>query len=184
MSSLTRSVTEEYEMLIRNIAPITDLLQKSERNPSGWSIKKTHAEELPEHICEGGVYAFWWIKTEESMAIMKNRTKCYTVKGKKIKEDVGHHEVTIEFTDQWLEYSGQQKEGYIPLYVGKNDACILERLEKHLRIPQLKYQRTTSKTDQLRRGIERIFSKDERTLILSSATSGISLYLCTVLMKS
>lgn len=169
MPSLTRDIFNEFNQLSKqSIYPITTILdpalnkanQAYQKYPSGWKMKKKSSPNIPNGLNRGGIYVFWWIKRDSNSLIqLKNQLPVqYNLKGKKIKGVNGHHQVTIDITAQWLDlYSND-----IPLYVGKNDDCIFDRIGLHLQIHKDKYYGNTS-SDQLRRGIERIFHNSTNT---------------------
>lgn len=167
MASLTKDIELLFNQLeLVNPRPITDILDRIQnkdgtfhkRYPSGWKIKNSNVALLPTGINKGGVYVFWWLNNSiESLEPFNWKTcsRKYTLQGKKITGQSGsndYHQIEIDISDSWLE----KYKGHIPLYVGKSADSILRRMSLHLQINQTKYRRKST-SDQLRRGIERLF---------------------------
>lgn len=124
------------------------------RYPSGWKIKNSNDPSLPTGINQGGVYLFWWLnKSTGSFEPFRGQmcSRKYVLQGKKITGQSGstdYHQIEIEVSDSWL--NGYK--GHIPL----------KRIALHLQINKSKYQ-GKSTSDQLRRGIERLFYQHPKT---------------------
>ncbi|WP_337017083.1 hypothetical protein [Oceanobacillus massiliensis] len=170
------SLTQDIELLFNQLElvkqrPITDILDRIQnkdgtfhkRYPSGWKIKNSNDTLLPTGINKGGVYVFWWLNNSNESLEPFNWKMCsrkYTLQGKKISGQSGsddYHQVEIEISDRLEMYKG-----HIPLYVGKSADNILKRMSLHLQINQSKYRRKST-SDQLRRGIERLFMQHPNT---------------------
>lgn len=173
MASLTRDIEHLLKQLeLVEPQPITDILKRirnkdgtsHKRYPSGWKIKNSNDLSLPTGINQGGIYVFWWLTTSTDNLEPFRGQMCsrkYILKGKKItgqRGSDGYQRIEIEISDSWLE----RYKGHIPLYVGKSADCILRRLALHLQINQQKYK-GKSTSDQLRRGIERLFFSHPNT---------------------
>ncbi|MEN0588135.1 hypothetical protein [Kurthia gibsonii] len=171
------SLTENIELLYTELhatepQPITNLLLEVKNKngelhknyPSGWKFKRVMDIPSLETLDHGGIYVFWWLNdSPESLQPLfaPDCTRTYSVKGKKVVgEDAPdvYHSVEIEWTDAWL----TQYQGHIPLYVGKSADRILKRMALHLQIHQAKYTGKAT-SDQLRRGMERLFQAHVNT---------------------
>lgn len=167
MASLTKNIEQLFNQLeLAEPRPITDILKiirKKDRTPhcrypSGWKIKNSKDPSLPTGINQGGVYVFWWLNNStDSFEPFRGQmcSRKYKLQGKKITGHKGldnYHQIEIEISDSWLE----SYKGHIPIYVGKSADCMLKRIVLHLQINQTKY-RGKSTSDQLRRGVERLF---------------------------
>lgn len=173
MPSLTKDIEQLFiELQSTKPSPITDILEKvinkngdlHKKYPSGWKIYGLTHPNLPANIEQGGIYAFWWLNNStESLKpfLGQNCSRKYSLKGKKMIGLNGlddYHQIEIEITDKWLSlYKGD-----IPLYVGKSAESILKRMALHLQINKTKYV-GKSTSDQLRRGIERLFPGEPNT---------------------
>ncbi|WP_416150252.1 hypothetical protein ACM26V_04495 [Salipaludibacillus sp. HK11] len=174
MVSLTRNADQLFsELELHKPRPITDILEtKSNKDgtphkkyPSGWKLKASLDPSLPKGINQGGIYVFWWLKDpkENGLDPLYGSTcsRVYTLQGKKITgktSSEAFHQIDINITDSWLE----SYNGHIPLYVGKSADSIFKRMDLHLKINRDKY-RGKSTSDQLRRGIERLFCEHSNT---------------------
>lgn len=167
MASLTKDIEQLFIRLeLAEPRPITDIVKAiskkdgdfHKRYPSGWKIKNSNDLSLPTDINQGGIYVFWWLNNSTDSLEPFHGQMCsrkYTLQGKKITGQGGaddYHQIEIEISDNWLD----RYKGHIPLYVGKSADCILKRMALHLQINQSKYK-GKSTSDQLRRGIERLF---------------------------
>jgi hypothetical protein len=167
MPSLTKDIEKLFNQLeLAEPQPITDVLKtirnkdgtSHKRYSSGWKIKNLNDPSLPTGINQGGIYVFWWLNHSiESLEPFRGQmcSRKYKLQGKKITDQSGidgYHQVEIEISDHWLE----RYKRHIPLYVGKSADCLLKRIALHLQINQPKY-RGKSTSDQLRRGVERLF---------------------------
>ncbi|GGM40426.1 hypothetical protein GCM10011351_28210 [Paraliobacillus quinghaiensis] len=167
MPSLTKDIEHLFNRLeLTEPQPITDLVKTITRKngelhksyPSGWKMKNLNDSSLPTGANKGGIYVFWWLNnstdSREPFHEQKGSLK-FTLQGKKITYQGGsdeYQQIEIEISDSWLE----KYKNHIPLYVGKSADCILKRIGLHLQINQPKYT-GKSTSDQLRRGIERLF---------------------------
>lgn len=173
MPTLTRDIEQLFlELQSKEPQPITDLLLEVKNKngalhknyPSGWKYKRVIDNPLLNDIEQGGVYVFWWMNNSfESLKpfFAPYCTRKYELKGKRvvgITATENYHSIEIEITDEWL----SRYKGNIPLYVGKSADSILKRMLLHLQINKDKYK-GKSTSDQLRRGIERLFKEYPNT---------------------
>ena len=184
MVSLTRDIEELFfELKAKEPQPITDLLVEvknkngvlHKKYPSGWKYKRIVDDQQFKDIEQGGVYVFWWLKNSDECLNPLFSPDCerkYELQGKKVvgtTDIIEYHPIEIEITDAWL----SKYQGHIPLYVGKSADSILKRMLLHLRINKDKYK-GKSTSDQLRRGIERLFENHPNTADLIVKHVGFS----------
>lgn len=183
MPSLTRDIEQLLiELQTEEPRPINDLLiEVKNKNgtlhknyPSGWKYKRIVEDPLLKGIEQGGVYVFWWLNNSAESLQPFYAPYCerkYTLQGKKVigTGSIEYHPIEIEITDAWL----SQYKGNIPLYVGKSADSILKRMLLHLQINKEKYK-GKSTSDQLRRGIERLFKNHPNTADLIVKNVGFS----------
>lgn len=173
MPSLTRDIEQLLiELQSKEPQPIKYLLLEVKNKsgtlhknyPSGWKFKRIIDDPLLKGIEQGGIYVFWWLNnSSESLKpfFAPYCTRKYKLKGKKVTGTPttdDYHSIEIEITDAWL----SKYKGNIPLYVGKSADSILKRMLLHLQINKDKYK-GKSTSDQLRRGIERLFNDHPNT---------------------
>jgi hypothetical protein len=167
MASLTRDIDQLFKQLeLEEPQSIKDLVESIKNKDgslhrkysSGWKIKNQNNPSLPVGINQGGIYVFWWLNNNIKSLEPFNSSFCerkYSLQGKKIPGQRGvecYQKIEIDINDNWLRKYKQ----HIPLYVGKSADSILKRISLHLQINQSKYKGKSS-SDQLRRGIERMF---------------------------
>ncbi|HAF0292490.1 TPA: hypothetical protein G9C53_004880 [Salmonella enterica subsp. enterica serovar Typhimurium var. 5-] len=173
MASLTMEIEQLFNQLeLDKPRPITEIINTirnrngafHKKYSSSWKMKSPDDSSLPIHINQGGVYVFWWMgnSVESSDPLLGPMcTRSYKLQGTKIpgkSNSEEYHQIEIDINDNWLE----RYKGNIPLYVGKSAESILKRMSLHLQINQPKY-RSRSTSDQLRRGIERLFCSHTNT---------------------
>lgn len=116
MASLTRDIEQLASQLeTLKARPITDIIEPisnkdgsiHKRYPSCWRMKSPNDPSLPKGIKQGGVYVFWWLKSNPKSLDPFYEPFCkrqYSLQGKKIagqKEEM-YHSISIEITDDWL----------------------------------------------------------------------------------
>jgi hypothetical protein len=113
--------------------------------------------ELPE---KGGVYIFWWNRSDDFEENLRGCT--YQVKAKKSYYD---EKINIKFSEEWIEKATVDDK--ICLYVGKT-TNLRSRVSKHLKLgsPSIWKDKTRNSgvkpntVSQMRIGLETVFDKD------------------------